>query len=119
MPNLTGQLNPILDDLDRMCLYAANIAIDEGRQQPVPFKLNQPLRLTDARGFEWIVRVIDMIGKSALLEYEPPDHKPVRNHNVKTVKLKVVIHQAEEGGYWAEVSSIPGCATQGSLSKSC
>ena len=24
-----------------------------------------------------------------------------------------VVHQAEEGGYWAEVSSIPGCATQG------
>ena len=29
------------------------------------------------------------------------------------VKLKVVIHDAEEGGYWAEVPSIPGCATQG------
>jgi len=29
------------------------------------------------------------------------------------VKLKVVIHEAEEGGYWAEVPSIPGCATQG------
>jgi predicted RNase H-like HicB family nuclease len=29
------------------------------------------------------------------------------------VKIKVVIHQAEEGGYWAEVPSIPGCATQG------
>jgi len=29
------------------------------------------------------------------------------------VKLKVVVHQAEEGGYWAEVPAIPGCATQG------
>jgi len=29
------------------------------------------------------------------------------------MKLKVVIYQAEEGGYWAEVPSIPGCATQG------
>jgi predicted RNase H-like HicB family nuclease len=29
------------------------------------------------------------------------------------VKLKVVIHEAEEGGYWAEVPAIPGCATQG------
>jgi predicted RNase H-like HicB family nuclease len=29
------------------------------------------------------------------------------------VKIKVVIHEAEEGGYWAEVPSIPGCATQG------
>lgn len=30
-----------------------------------------------------------------------------------TMKLKVIIHQAEEGGYWAEVPAIPGCATQG------
>ncbi len=29
------------------------------------------------------------------------------------MKLKVIVHQAEEGGYWAEVPSIPGCATQG------
>ena len=28
------------------------------------------------------------------------------------MKLKIVIHEAEEGGYWAEVPSIPGCATQ-------
>ncbi len=28
------------------------------------------------------------------------------------MKLKVVIHQAEEGGFWAEVPAIPGCATQ-------
>jgi len=29
------------------------------------------------------------------------------------MKLKVVIHEAEEGGYWAEIPAIPGCATQG------
>ena len=29
------------------------------------------------------------------------------------MKLKIVIHDAEEGGYWAEVPSIAGCATQG------
>ncbi len=29
------------------------------------------------------------------------------------MKLKVVVHTAEEGGYWAEVPSIPGCATEG------
>ncbi len=28
------------------------------------------------------------------------------------MKVKVVIHEAEEGGYWAEVPAIPGCATQ-------
>lgn len=29
------------------------------------------------------------------------------------MKLKVIVHEAEEGGFWAEVPSIPGCATQG------
>jgi predicted RNase H-like HicB family nuclease len=29
------------------------------------------------------------------------------------MKVKVLVHEAEEGGYWAEVPSIPGCATQG------
>ena len=29
------------------------------------------------------------------------------------MKLKVIIHEAEEGGYWAEVPAIPGSATQG------
>ena len=29
------------------------------------------------------------------------------------MKIKVVIHEAEEGGFWAEVPAISGCATQG------
>ena len=29
------------------------------------------------------------------------------------MKLKIIIHDVEEGGYWAEVQAIPGCATQG------
>lgn len=29
------------------------------------------------------------------------------------MKLNVIIHEAEEGGCWAEVPGIPGCATQG------
>ena len=33
--------------------------------------------------------------------------------DLNSMKLKVVIHKAEEGGYWAEVPSIVGCATQG------
>jgi len=31
----------------------------------------------------------------------------------RNVKIKVVVHEAEEGGFWAEVPAIPGCATQG------
>ncbi len=29
------------------------------------------------------------------------------------MKIRVVVHEAEEGGYWAEVPAIPGCATEG------
>ena len=29
------------------------------------------------------------------------------------MKFKAIIHDAEEGGYWAEVPALPGCVTQG------
>jgi len=29
------------------------------------------------------------------------------------VRFKIIVHEAEEGGYWAEVPAIFGCATQG------
>lgn len=29
------------------------------------------------------------------------------------MKIKAVVHEAEEGVYWAEGPAIPGCATQG------
>jgi len=29
------------------------------------------------------------------------------------MKLKVIVHHAEDGGYWAEIPAIQGCVTQG------
>lgn len=29
------------------------------------------------------------------------------------MKVKIIVHKAEEGGYWAEVPALPGCVTQG------
>ena len=29
------------------------------------------------------------------------------------MKIRAIVHKAEEGGFWAEVPAIPGCATQG------
>jgi predicted RNase H-like HicB family nuclease len=29
------------------------------------------------------------------------------------MKIKAIVHQAEEGGYWAEVPALPGCITEG------
>jgi hypothetical protein len=38
-------------------------------------------------------------------------HKPCSD--IHPVTLKVLIHKAEEGGYWAEVPALPGCVSQG------
>lgn len=29
------------------------------------------------------------------------------------MKLKIVVHEAEEGGFWAEAPALPGCASEG------
>jgi len=29
------------------------------------------------------------------------------------MQIKIVVHEAAEGGFWAEDPAIPGCATQG------
>lgn len=71
IPGLSGRLNPKRDTHDRTYLYASNIAINEGQQQPVTFVPGEDLRLTDADGKELIVRIIAIIGKSALIEYHP------------------------------------------------
>lgn len=50
---------------------------------------------------------------SAAYTYERCTLTPAAREGTEPMKLKVVIHEAEEGGYWAEVPAIPGCATQG------
>ena len=71
LPGLQGRLNPIRDTSDRTYLYANNIAIEEGRQQPVHFRMGKPLRLTDAFGAELSVTIVDIVGRAALVEYRP------------------------------------------------
>ena len=69
LPGLKGRLNPIRDPHDRTYLYASNIAIDAGMQQPVHFIPGEELQLTDAQGTGLRVRIIDIVGRSALVEY--------------------------------------------------
>ena len=71
LPGLSGRLNPIRDSHDRTYLYASNIAISGGKQQPVHFIPGEDLRLTDADGRELMVRIIAITGRSALVEYRP------------------------------------------------
>ena len=71
VPGLVGRLNPVRDTLDRTCLYASNIAINKGRPQPVPFTPGEAMRLSDAEGREMHVRIVEVAGRSALVEYRP------------------------------------------------
>ena len=71
IPGLSGSLNPIRDTSDRTYLYASNIAINEGQPQPVHFILGENLRLTGTNGRDLSVRIVAIVGKSALLEYRP------------------------------------------------
>ncbi len=71
IPGLKGRLNPKLDKSERTYLYADNIAIEDGLQQPVNFRLGKPLKLTDAYGMEMSLTVLAIIGRSTLLEYNP------------------------------------------------
>ena len=75
LPGLKGRLNPIRDTHDRTYLYAFDIAINEGEEQPVHFTFAEDLRLTDSDGKEALVRVVDVVGRSALLEYRPVTEK--------------------------------------------
>ncbi len=69
IPGLSGRLNPVLDTSDRTYLYASNIAINQGQQQPVTFFLGEPLELMDAHGCQKEVRIIEIVGRAALVEY--------------------------------------------------
>ncbi len=71
IPGLRGRLNPVRDTADRTYLHAPNIAVEQGREQPVHFRCGRPMRLTDAFGVEMSVTIVDILGKTALVEYRP------------------------------------------------
>ena len=72
LPGLAGELNPVRDPHDRICLYASNVIINEGEPQPVYCLPEDELRLTDAGGREMLVRIAAVAGRSALVTYRPP-----------------------------------------------
>lgn len=69
LPGIRGQLYPILDDLDRSRLYAHEVAINDGLQQPVSFNLNEPVRLTDSMGAKATPWFREMVGASCIFDY--------------------------------------------------
>lgn len=69
IPGLEGRLNPILDTHNRMYLYADNIAIEGGVQQPAKFQVDVPFTLEDSNGVIMQVRVLHIQGQTALIQY--------------------------------------------------
>jgi hypothetical protein len=72
IPGLEGRLNPIRDTLDRTYLYATNIAINGGQQQPVTFTLVDPLDLIDANDQATRIWIPFIEGRTSLVNYTQP-----------------------------------------------
>ncbi len=71
IPGLTGRLHPMRDNLGRTYLYTENMAINGECQEVFPFQPDEDMHLADSNGKELMVRVIEVAGKSALVEYHP------------------------------------------------
>ena len=69
LPGIEGRLCPILDTLDRSYLYADNVAVNDGQQQPVRFDLNEPVRLTDSMGASATLWFREIVGSSCVFDY--------------------------------------------------
>jgi hypothetical protein len=69
IPGLDGRLNPIFQSSGRFYLYADNISINNRPTQPTHLATNMVFRLEDARGTVVEARLLEIIGRSSLLEY--------------------------------------------------
>ena len=69
IPGINGRVNPILDTSNRTYLYADNIAINGGENQPAAFAVNVPLELEDADGTIVYVTVKHIAARLSLLQY--------------------------------------------------
>jgi hypothetical protein len=72
IPGLAGRLSPILDTINRTYLYADNIAINGGKNQPENFAINEPIELEDANGVIVFATVKHIFGHVTLLQYTRP-----------------------------------------------
>ena len=69
IPGLAGRLSPILDTSGRTYLYADNIAINGGGQQPATFAIGRPIELEDAHGIIVHAIVKHIAGDVSLIQF--------------------------------------------------
>lgn len=65
-----GRINPIFDTSNRTYIYADNIAINGGVNQPANFEVGIPLELEDVNGIKIQVIFLYIRGTVSLLEYK-------------------------------------------------
>lgn len=71
---LQGRLNPILDS-PRRYLYADNIAIEGGKEQPAMFQLDKPVQVEDCNGIIMNLIFRFMLGRTSVIDYIKPVFK--------------------------------------------
>jgi hypothetical protein len=69
IPGLNGRLNIILDTSMRTYLYADNISINGGMQQPATFQIGIPFTLEDSDGVVMEITVMHIQGRTSLVQY--------------------------------------------------
>lgn len=69
IPGLVGVIEPKRDAHDRTYVFASEVSINDGEPQPVHFLLGERLRLTDSNGAVMGVRIADVVGDAAIVEY--------------------------------------------------
>lgn len=69
IPGLAGKLTLERDTLDHVLLSAPDLKINGGQQQPVSVEFGVDLRIEDHENQEMLLRVVDIMGQSALVEY--------------------------------------------------
>nr|WP_315466526.1 TIR domain-containing protein [uncultured Undibacterium sp.] len=74
IPGLQGRLNPILATSNSAYLYADNIAINGGKNQPVTFLIGESFELEDCDGVIVQVRFLHVQGRTTLLQFVHPKY---------------------------------------------
>ena len=97
IPGLEGRLNPILDTSDRTYLYANNIAINGGENQPVTFEIGKPITLRDKHREVFAVLFLRIKGRTSLLQYKKVGSFSVQQEE-DTAELSVEIGKSMSEG---------------------
>src|SRR5260221_13918962 len=96
---------------------ASHCGVREGRRRPAPKRSRQPYQCQNAErtdcDYPEAGRIEDRFAQGGDCQGRP--HRRAVPTTVVEVSMEytVILHNAEEGGYWVEVPALPGCFSQG------